>query len=303
MPASGPAYCAPRTLDEAVHLLVQHGAAARLMAGGTDLLLKIERGQVRPEVLISLTRIDDLRGVSFDGQSGLSIGATTRLADILEFPAVRQFYPAMAHAISQTATVPIRNMGTIVGNVCNASPCADNVPTLLARGARLEAVGPAGARWIDLDAFFLGPGATSLAGDEIVSRIQVPPPPPRTGFAFFNLSARSRVDMSAVSVAAGVELDGDRCQAARIVLGAVGPVPLRALRAEELLRGQELSPALIREAGAAAASEARPISDVRASADYRRKMVAVLTRRALAQAAERAGAGEGGSRPAPERAR
>ncbi|HEY3360191.1 MAG TPA: xanthine dehydrogenase family protein subunit M [Polyangia bacterium] len=285
-------YLAPDTVDEAVALLARLGGAARVMAGGTDLLMKLTHGQLAPATVVSLTRIPALRPIEYAPATGLTIGATARLAEVLEHPAVVRHFPALAEAAAQTATVQIRNMGTVVGNLCNASPCADNAPTLIARGARIEVRSAAGSRWVDLEAFFVGPGATVLRPDELVVSVQVPPPPPRTGVAYQCLSERSHVDVSAVSVAALVTRDGPRCRAARIVLGAVGPTPLRAARAEELLAGQELSEALLREAGAAAAAAARPLSDVRASADYRRRMVAVLTRRALATAAARAAARE-----------
>jgi carbon-monoxide dehydrogenase medium subunit len=287
-------YLAPDTLDEALALLARHGAAARVMAGGTDLLVKMERGQVTPAVVVSLTRIAELRPITFTPEAGLTIGATARLAEVLEHPDVQRHYPAVADAAAVTATVQIRNMGTVAGNLCNASPCADSAPALIARGARIEARSAAGSRWVDLESFFVGPGATVLRPDELVARVQVPPPPPRTGVAYECLSARSHVDLSAVSVAAMVTRDGTRCGSARVVLGAVGPTPIRVAAVEELLTGAELSEARLREAGAVAAAAARPISDVRASADYRRRMVAVLARRALAAAAARAAAREVG---------
>jgi carbon-monoxide dehydrogenase medium subunit len=185
--------------------------------------------------------------------------------------------------------VQIRNMGTMAGNVCNGSPCADGVPVLLARGARLELRSPRGDRWVPVGEFFRGPGVTALAPDELLRRINVPPPPKDTGYAFAKLPARTHVDISAVNVGVMVARDGEACREARVVLGAVGPTPLRAHRAEERLAGRVLTEALLREAGDLAASETQPIDDVRASAGYRRAMAAVLVRRVLAVAATRAG--------------
>jgi CO/xanthine dehydrogenase FAD-binding subunit len=282
-------YFAPSTLDEAVAVLAGAGGAARVFAGGTDLLPRLERRLVRAETLVDLKRIPELRAISFDPAAGLTIGATARLAELLEHPDVQHRYPAMIEAAAQTATVQIRNMGTVAGNVCNGSPCADSVPVLLARGARLALRSSRGERIVPLDEFFKGPGETALAPDELLHRIHVPPPPPDAGFAFAKLPARTHVDISAVNVGVMVTRDGNGCGAARIVLGAVGPTPLRARRAEARLAGAVLGPALLREVGELAASETQPIDDVRASASYRRAMAAVLVRRALTVAAARAG--------------
>jgi carbon-monoxide dehydrogenase medium subunit len=207
---------------------------------------------------------------------------------VLDHSAVRTHYPDLVEALSQLATVQVRNMGTIAGNLCNASPCADSAPPLLAHDAQLTLVGPDGTRSLALTEFFLGPGQTARAAGEILSSIQVPPPPAATGFAFRSISARSKVDMSAVSVGVMIRIDGDRIGVARIFLGAVGPTALRASSAESVLSGKPITDDLATEAAAAAAEDAKPISDVRASAWWRRRMVAVLTRRAILAAFERA---------------
>jgi CO/xanthine dehydrogenase FAD-binding subunit len=280
-------YFAPHTVDEAVALLAS--GPARALAGGTDLLPRLENQLVHTETLVDLKRIPDLRSIGWDATTGLTIGATVRLAEMLEASEVRRLYPAMAEAVSQTATVQIRNMGTIAGNVCNGSPCADSVPVLIARGARLALCSPRGERLLPISDFFKGPGVTALAHDELLVRIHVPPPPPDTGFAFAKLPARTHVDVSAVNVGVMVARKDGVCGEARIVLGAVGPVPLRAQKAEERLAGATLGARLLEEVGQLAASETQPIDDVRASAAYRRAMAAVLVRRALVVAATRAG--------------
>jgi CO/xanthine dehydrogenase FAD-binding subunit len=230
-----------------------------------------------------------LRAIDVDATFGLTIGATVRLAELLEAPEVQRSYPAMADAVSQTATVQIRNMGTIAGNVCNGSPCADSGPVLIARGARLALRSPRGERLLPIGEFFKGPGQTALAHDELLVRIHVPPPPPDTGFAFAKLPARTHVDVSAVNVGVMVARKGAACCEARIVLGAVGPTPLRAHQAEARLVGATLGAKLLDEVGQLAASATKPIDDVRSSAAYRRAMAAVLVRRALVVAAARAG--------------
>jgi CO/xanthine dehydrogenase FAD-binding subunit len=284
-------YFAPRTVDEAVALLAGADGQARALAGGTDLLPRLEKELVRAETLVDLKRIPELRSVTFDPASGLTIGATVRLAELLEVPEVQRLYPAMADAASQTATVQIRNMGTLAGNLCNGSPCADNAPVLIARDARLVLRGPRGERVLPIGDFFKGPGQTARQPEELLVRIHVPPPPPDTGFAFAKLPARTHVDISAVNAGVMVARKGEACGEARIVLGAVGPTPLRAHEAEARLAGATLDAKLLQEVGELAASETRPVDDVRSSAAYRRAMAAVLVRRALVEAATRAGLG------------
>ena len=282
-------YFSPRTLGEALSALADAAGPARALAGGTDLLPRLDKGLLGATRLVDLKRIPELGQIDFDPASGLTIGATVRIADLIEHPEVRRLYPAMADAASRTATVQIRNMATIAGNLCNGSPCADNAPVLIARGARLVLRSPRGERIMPIADFFKGPGKTALDPDELLVRIQVPPPPPDTGFAFAKLPARTHVDISAVNVGVMVARKGRVCEKARIVLGAVGPTPIEAHKAEARLAGAILEPKLIEEVGELAASETRPIDDVRSSASYRRAMAAVLVRRALAAAAASAG--------------
>ncbi len=288
MPASRFEFHSPRSLPETFALLSRYGDLARVLAGGTDLVPKLLKGSLRVEAVVSLRHVEELRGLAFDPERGLSIGAAVRHAEVMEHTAVRALYPALAHALSQLATVQVRNMGTIAGNLCNASPCADSAPILLARDARLEIEGPAGKRSLPLSEFFLGPGRTALSSGELLTSIRVPPPAAGTAFAFRSISGRSKVDMSAASVGAMVRLVDGRIDGARIFLGAVGPAPLRAARAEEILAGQVPGDAVFARAGEAAAAESKPITDVRASSAWRRRMVSVLARRALAEAVERA---------------
>ena len=280
-------------MSEAVALLAARKADARVLAGGTDLLPQISKGgagsALKPGVLISLRHIAELRPIVFDPERGLTIGATARINELLAHEAVTSHYPALACAASQTATVQIRNMATLAGNICNARPCADNVPTLVARGARVELLSVRGSRTLDLENVILAPGKTALEPGELLVRIRVPPPPAHSGASYQCLSARSKVDLTSVSVAVYLVRADDTIREARIVLGAVAPTPLRATKAEELLVGQVPTKSLVAGACEAAAKEARPITDIRASAEWRRKMVFVLTQRAIAQALERAG--------------
>jgi carbon-monoxide dehydrogenase medium subunit len=179
-------------------------------------------------------------------------------------------------------------MGTVVGNLCNASPSADNAPGLLALGATLSIAGPQGGRTLALEDFFLGPGLSSLEPAEIVTAVTVPPPSPASGTAYVHLSARGKVDCSAVCVGAHVELDGRQVEKARLFVGACAPIPMRTPRAEKAVTRKVFTEKLADKAGETAAQEALPITDVRATRDYRSSMVAVMTKRALMLAHKRA---------------
>lgn len=285
-------YVAASSLEAACALLAEHGDRARVLAGGTDLLLRMKRLPRRdvPEIVIGLRAVAGLDAVRLDGD-GLSIGATALLASVANSPDVQRLYPALAAAARSTATVQIRNMGTVVGNLCNASPAADTATPLLVYGASaILARAGGGRRTLPLEELFLGPGRTALAPGELVSEIRVPPPCGRAGSDYQRLSQRSRVDIAAVGVSTLLCIDRDgSCARARIALGAVAPVPMRATSAEHVLEGTTPTAERIAEAAAAAAAQSRPISDVRASADYRRRMVEVLTRRGLTRSASFAG--------------
>lgn len=277
-------YSAPTTVDQAVNLLVKGGRDTRIMAGGTDLLVRIRHRMVFPRRIVSLKQITGLNTIAFDAKRGLTIGATALLADVAAHPKVRRYYPTVAQAAGSTANVQVRNMGTVVGNLCNASPSADNAPTLMAMGATVEIAGPEGSRTIALDRFFKGPGVTALEAGELVTAIRVPRPPAGTGTAYHSLSQRGKLDCSAVGVGTMIILDGERCTDARLVVGACAPVPMRTEKAERMLVGKRMTDTLIRQAAQTASEETSPITDVRASAPYRWKMVTVLTIRALTDA-------------------
>jgi len=277
-------YIAPTSIEEACALLKEKGPDARVMAGGTDLLIKVKRRVLRPTTIIGLKAIPELSRIEVKKNKGLYIGATALLGDVAAHPQVRRFYPAVAYAASVTANVQIRNMGTVVGNLCNAAPSADNAPTLLVMGAQVTIANPEGSRVLPLEEFFKGPGVTALEEGEIVKEIFVPWPPKGSGVSYQHISPRGKVDIAAVCVGAMVVMDGRVCKEARVALGAVAPIPLRAKKTERLLQGKELTPEWLKSAGVQASKEAKPISDVRASAWYRRQMVQVLTKRALEEA-------------------
>jgi len=283
-------YLAPQSLKEACALLAEHGDQARLMAGGTDLLIRLNHRVTSPSYVIGLKNIPGLDYVRYDREKGLAVGALALLSSVAEHRDVQRLYPALAHAAGVTATVQVRNMGTIVGNLCNAAPSADNAAPLLVYDAQVVIVHPGGERTLPLSEFFRGPGLTALERGEIVKEVLVPPPLPRTGSEYQKLSARSKVDIAAVGAAALVTLDESAlCTRARLALGAVAPIPLRVRPVEKMLEGRTLGPELIAQAAALAAQESSPITDVRASAPYRRRMVEVLTARALEKSLSLAG--------------
>ena len=292
MPLPRFAYHGAETLEAACALLSEHGERAAVMAGGTDLLLHLRlRPERAPAVVVGLRGIAGLDATRYDPDLGLTIGALASLADVAGHPDVRRIYPALADAAAATATVQIRNMGTVAGNLCNASPAADTATPLLAYGAEAHLVRAGGVRRVlPLEDFFLGPGKTALERGELLEAIRVPRPCGRAGSAYARLSGRSRVDIAAVCASALVCLGTDgRVERARIAIGAVAPVPMRVTAAEQVLEGPLPSAELVAEAASLAARASRPISDVRASAPYRRQMVEVLTRRAIERSLALAG--------------
>jgi CO/xanthine dehydrogenase FAD-binding subunit len=281
-------YVAPKTVDEVLKALAAGGEGCRLIAGGTDVMVKMGHGLLTPSTLVALKDVEGLSDIHFNPEKGLSIGAAALIVEVAEHPDVMKFYPAMAQAAKKTANTQIRNMATIAGNLCNAAPSADNAPVLLARGAEVEIAGQKGTRRVLLDDFFKGPGLTVLGAGDILTQILVPPPAKGSGASYQWISPRGKVDISAVCVGVSLRVEGDRMKDVRIALGAVAPTPMRANGAEALLEGAQWSDALTAEAALKASEESKPITDVRASADYRRRMVSVLTRRALEEAHARA---------------
>lgn len=284
MPVPEFEYAAPDTIEAAVNLLKEKGQGAHVMAGGTDLLIKVRHNALQPRFVVGLKQIKGLDKISFDPEKGLTIGATALLSDIAAHDKIIQYYPAVAYAASTTANVQVRNMATVVGNLCNASPSADNAPTLLAMNATVTIQGTGGKREMPLDQFFKGPGISALEPHEIVTSIFVPLPPKGSGASYQSLSQRGQLDCSAVGAGAMVTIKDDKCVDARLFIGACAPVPLFAQNASDMLKGKELTDSAIEAAALEASKETTPISDVRASKEYRWKMVAVMAIRALCDA-------------------
>ncbi len=277
----------PATIEEAVQALSRRGAV--LLAGATDLLSTMYKGEIAPKLLVNLKGIPGLAGVR-RLRGGLTIGALTLIADLLHDPLIAATYPLLAEVAARFASVQIRNLATIGGNICNATPSADFALPLLVLDASLQIRGPAGTREVELSDFFRGVNKTALRRGELLTAITIPRPRPRTGAAHTKLGVRQAMDLAFVGVAAALQLapDKKKCVSARIALGAVAPIPIRARNAESLLAGNRLTDELISQAAAAAAAESRPVTDLRASAEYRRDMVETLTRRVLHEALRRA---------------
>ncbi len=278
-----PEYTAPTTLEDALRIKKEVGADARVIAGGTDLILKMRDKVFSPTMLIDLRRIS-LDSISLTNDV-MNLGACVTQSQLLASADILKMYPALCAACREFAGPPIRNRGTLGGNIVNASPGADLLPPLLAYDASVVLASSGTERELPLTEFFTGPGQTIMAPEEILTEIRMPVMPSRTASAFIKLGQRRSMAIALVSVAARLTLDEKGViSVARIVLGAVAPTPIRAHAAETVLTGSRLSDKLIEQAARQAQDAAKPISDVRAHEPYRKDMTEVLVRRALAAA-------------------
>jgi carbon-monoxide dehydrogenase medium subunit len=279
-------YFEPKTLDDAVFLLGRYDGKADVLAGGTDLLVEIKEQLRAPDYVINVKKIAGLDRLDYDARQGLRFGALVTARALETSPLTRAHYRGLWQAAREIGSIQIRNRATVAGNICRASPSADTLPPLIADGACVRAYGSDGEREILLEDFFTGPGKTVLKPTELVTDVIVPAPAPHTGSVYIKHGRRKAMELATVGVAVSLTRDGEICKDIRIVLGAVAPTPIRARKAEAELRGQRLDDHAIASAADTAMAESRPISNVRGSADYRREMVRVLTRRAVVQAME-----------------
>ncbi len=286
-------YLEARNLRQAVSLLQRHGDDARIVAGSTDFLVRWRQGVWNPDYVVNIQRVPGLGRITYSSRNGLRIGALVTVRTLEQHPAVRRHYPALAAAAASFAGVQVRNLATVGGNICNASPSGDTIPALLVFDAQCRVVGPDGERFVALDKYFTGPGRTVLQNGEILAEIQVPKPARNTGSHYIKHSPRGAMDIATVGVASLVSLDGKSgpCSEARIALGAVAPTPVRAYAAEDLLRGKQIDGQLMAQAASSARSGVTPIDDIRGSAAHRKEMVGVLPRRTLEQALNSAAQG------------
>jgi carbon-monoxide dehydrogenase medium subunit len=277
-------YLEPATLEEACSLLRQHGDEARPIAGGTGLLIMMRQRLLNPAVIVSLGRIPDFDRIHFNGADGLTISAGARHRDIELNAAVRQHYPLLHETFRKVAQPRIRNMATVGGNLCQGDPLTDPGASLMALDASVTLQNADGKRTLPVEDFFVDYYETALRPGELLTEIQVPPPKPGLRWAHIKFTPRTAEDFATIGVALAIETGNGICKDIRIALNSAGPKIFRARRAEEILRGQLTTDALIRAAAEAASEESDPMEDNRGSADYKREMVKVMVRRAAQQA-------------------
>jgi carbon-monoxide dehydrogenase medium subunit len=264
------------SIKEAMEMFSAKKGKSSYMAGGTDLLVQMKQGRRRPEFVIDLKGIKGMDEILIKDNE-IIIGALTSIRTIECSSELKKKVPLLSEAAAKLGSIQVRNKATIGGNLCNASPSADTASPLLALDAKAEIYGYSGSRLIDLQNFFLGPGLTSLQEGEILTHLKIPISSNSQGFVYYKLSTRKAMDLSFVGVAVLLELESTfRIKKARIALSAVAPTPIRALSAEKILEGQLLSDTLAREASELACQASKPISDLRASEEYRKEMVREL---------------------------
>jgi len=276
-------YYAPASLEEALRLLSERKGVAKVLAGGTDLIPQMKEGLNHSSLLVDVKKISELNRLERQEDGTLYIGAAVPLSKIAAFPPIMEKFGILYQACSVIGSVQIRNRGTMGGNICNAAPSADTPPPLLCLNAGLIVAKNTGTRTVPVERFFLGPGQTVLAPDELLVGIEVSALPALSSGCYLRHTPREKMDIAMVGVCSLLVFaqSKDVCQEARIALGAVAPTPIIVPEAEAILAGKVLTESVIEEAAEKAAEKACPISDIRSSAEYRKEMVKVMTRRSL----------------------
>ena len=277
------AYACPGTMEELLSLLNEHGPAAKLLAGGTDLMVRLRSGRVLPRIVIDLKRVKTLRPDIVEANSSLRVGARTVMTDLIQDQRIRRHFPALVEAAGVVGSVQIRNRATLAGNICNASPAADTAPALLVYDAVANIAGLHGARCVPLRAFFTGPGRTVLERAEVIESIDLPLPEGPQGAAFGRLTRRRGVDLATINLCCLVKPSGET----RFAYGAVGPRPFLVEDDSGVLANPKSSPAERDSALKELIAHAAPISDLRGTREYRLAMLLAMSRRTLATAIER----------------
>jgi aerobic carbon-monoxide dehydrogenase medium subunit len=276
----------PTSLQEASRLLKENGPGGRFLAGGTDLVIAMKEKGLLPKYIVDLKRVPGLAGIRENSDGSMTIGALTTMYAIETSLVITKKYPFLAQSAAEVGSIQIRNRATIGGNMANATPSADVAPALIALNATAKIASTGGERTVSMEEFFRGPGQNVMNADEILTEITIPKTSPQWVGEYIKFSPRDMMDLAYIGVAVAYNLDnGKKCEGVRIVLGAVAPTPIRAKNSEALLEGKVLTEELAAKVGDEAARESKPISDVRSSADYRRAMVGVMTKRAILNAA------------------
>ena len=283
-------YAAARSVDEAVSLLAQQGDQARVLAGGTDIIVQVREGRRKVATLVDIKSIPEANHLTFDATQGLTIGAAVPCYQIYGHQDIAAAYPGLIDAVSLVGGIQIQGRASVGGNLCNASPAADTIPALIVHNAICVIAGPNGRREIPVEQFCTGPGRTALQDGEFLVALRMPPPPANFGAQYLRFIPRNEMDIAVVGAGASVELNRDHSAfvSGRVALGAVAPTPLLVDTAAAALAGKPVSDDTIQQAAEAAQAAARPIDDMRGTAAYRRHLVGVLTRRALRGAIQRA---------------
>jgi CO/xanthine dehydrogenase FAD-binding subunit len=283
-------YIAAHSIHEATALLAQHGSSARILAGGTDLIVQIRENRRKVGFVVDIKSIPEVNELSYNPDDGLSIGAAVPCFRIWNDPAVKQLYPGLIDAVSLIGGVQIQGRASVGGNLVNASPAADSIPALIVHEAICEVAGSNGVRHIPVEQFCIAPGQTVLQSDEFLVKLIIRTPVKDFGAHYLRFIPRNEMDIAVVGVGASVVLSPDhtRFQSARVALGAVAPTPLLVTEAGAYLTGREISDEVIEQAAQIAAQAARPITDMRGTEAQRKHLAGVLTRRALQKAIQRA---------------
>jgi len=277
-------YLEPESIEEALTILSQYQGRSKIIAGGTDLMLQMRNRAIKPEYVVDITRIPSLEYITFDDQQGLRLGALTTIRALETSVELQRKYPVISQAASQLGSVAIRNVATVGGNLCNALPSAETSQALVALSAQVSVIGPRGERIIPLEGFFTGVGKTLLQPDEVLLEILIPELAPHTSGIYIKHSPRGPIDLAIVNITVLMTMEPDQkvCSDAKIVLGAVSSTPLRARKAENVLKGNRVDGALIDRVAQVASDEARPrLGSIRGSFEYKKEMVRVLTGRAI----------------------
>jgi carbon-monoxide dehydrogenase medium subunit len=283
-------YAAPRSVEEAVSLLTQRGDEARVLAGGTDVIVQVREGRRKVALLIDVKGIPEVNQLTYDATTGLVVGAAVPCYKIYGQAEIAAAYPGLIDAVSLVGGIQIQGRATVGGNLCNASPAADTIPALIVHEAMCVIAGPNGRREVPVEQFCTAPGRTVLQRGEFLVALRMPAPQPHSGAAYLRFIPRNEMDIAVVGVGASVVLSNDHNSfvSARLALGAVAPTPLLVPTAAAALSGKPVSDEVLQQAAEAAQAVARPIDDMRGTVEYRRHLVGVLTRRALRGAIQRA---------------
>jgi len=282
-------YLSPNRLDEALDLLDRYqDKNAKILAGGTDLLVKMKTVNLKPDYLINIKNIQELKFVTYKEDEGLKIGAGASLSQVETSEEIKEEYPALYEAIKSMAAIAVKNMGTVAGNLCNASPAADTAPPLIVYGAEVKLVSKRGERIVPVEEFFTGVGETVISSDELLTQIDIPKLDKDTGSSFLKMG-RVKADISKINLAVCLVRKDNVCKDCKIAFGSVAEKPIRVKGAENILTKHLVTSNLLGEVAEKAAEEIRPITDVRSTGEYRYEVAKVIAKEAIKLAWERSG--------------